>query len=77
MNPFVKFMQTPAGRAGRILAGTAMLAAGALGAGGTAGYAVAVLGTLPIASGVFDICMLAPFFRLPLSGAKIRAMYGA
>jgi len=74
MNPFVSLMASPAGRVARIVGGTALLGAGLIGVGGTIGYLVASLGALPLASGIFDICWFAPFFRLPLSGAKIRAM---
>jgi hypothetical protein len=74
MNPFVKFMQTPAGRVGRIVAGLALIGAGVLGVSGAQGYLLAILGLVPLGAGLFDICLLAPFFRIPFSGAKIRAM---
>ena len=74
MNPFVSFMHTPAGRVGRIVSGLAMIGAGLIGVGGAAGYVTAALGVIPLAAGLFDICLLAPFFRIPFSGKKIRAM---
>ena len=74
MNPFVRFMQTPAGRIGRIVAGVTLMGAGLIGVGGSGGYLMAILGTVPLAAGLFDICLMAPFFRMPFSGAKIRAM---
>jgi hypothetical protein len=73
MNPFVKFMASPAGRIIRIVAGLALIAWGLFGLGGTTGAIVAVVGALPLLAGLFDFCVFAPLFRNPLSGAKIRA----
>jgi hypothetical protein len=73
MNPFVKFLASPAGRVVRALAGLALIAWGLLGLGGPAGIVVAVIGIVPLAAGLFDFCVFAPLFGAPLSGAKIRA----
>jgi hypothetical protein len=74
MNPFVVFMQTPLGRVIRIVGGLAMIAAGPVGLGGLPGYALAALGLVPLTAGLFDFCAMAPIFRVPWSGATIRAM---
>ena len=74
MNPFVRFMQTPAGRYGRIAAGVALIGAGLAGPGGTLGCFIAGVGVVPLAAGLFDICLMAPFFKVPWSGEKIRSM---
>lgn len=74
MNPFVSFMQTPAGRVTRVVGGIALIGAGFLSMGGVGGSIVAALGVIPLAAGLFDFCVLAPFFRIPWSGAKIRKM---
>lgn len=73
MNPFVKFMASPAGRMTRIVAGIALIAWGLMGLGGTTGIVVAVVGALPLVAGLFDFCVFAPLFGAPLSGPKIRA----
>jgi hypothetical protein len=73
MNPFVKFMASPAGRIVRALAGLALIAWGLLGLGGTTGIVVAVVGVVPLAAGLIDFCLFAPLFGAPLSGQKIRA----
>ena len=73
MNPFVKFMASPAGRIVRIVAGAALIAWGLLGIGGTTGVIVAVVGAVPLLAGLFDFCVFAPLFGNPLSGKKIRA----
>ena len=74
MNPFVRFMQTPAGRIVRVVGGGALIGAGLYGVGGVPGYVMAVLGVVPLAAGLFDFCVFAPVFRTPFRGAKIREM---
>jgi len=73
MNPFVKFLASPAGRVIRALAGIALIVWGLLGLGGMTGIVVAVIGVVPLAAGLFDFCVFAPLFGAPLSGQKIRA----
>ena len=73
MNPFVKFMASPAGRIVRAVAGLALILWGILGLGGTTGIIVAVVGALPLLAGLFDFCIFAPLFGAPLSGPKIRS----
>ena len=74
MNPFVRFMQTPAGRAVRVVGGVSLIAVGLLGVGGVTGYVMAAAGLVPLAAGLFDFCLFAPIFRIPFSGERIRAM---
>jgi len=73
MNPFVKFMASPAGRITRIVAGIVLIVLGLLGMHGVGGLIVAVIGVLPLVAGLFDFCVFAPLFGDPLSGPKIRA----
>ncbi|MEW6027939.1 MAG: YgaP family membrane protein [Chloroflexota bacterium] len=73
MNPFVKFMASPAGRITRIVAGAALIAWGLLGLDGVTGIVVAVIGALPLVAGLFDFCVFAPLFGASMSGPKIRA----
>jgi hypothetical protein len=73
MNPFVKFLASPAGRIIRSLAGLALIAWGLLGLAAPTGIVVAVIGIVPLAAGLFDFCVFAPLFGAPLSGQKIRA----
>jgi hypothetical protein len=73
MNPFVKFMASPAGRIVRIVAGIALIAWGLLVIHGVGGMIVAVVGLVPLAAGLFDFCVFAPLFGAPLSGPRIRS----
>jgi hypothetical protein len=66
MNPFVKFMASPAGRITRIVAGILLIH-------GVGGIIVAVVGLVPLVAGLFDFCVFAPLFGAPMSGPKIRA----
>ena len=51
-----------------------LIGAGLISIGGVGGVIVTTLGVIPLAAGLFDFCVLAPFFQIPFSGAKIRAM---
>jgi hypothetical protein len=73
MNPFVKFMASPAGRITRIVAGIVLIALGLLVIHGTSGIIVAIVGLVPLVAGLFDFCVFAPLFGNPMSGPKIRA----
>ena len=66
---FAKFMASPAGRWLRGIVGAVVLVWGI-----SAGNVVLdILGVFFIAVGLFDVCVLAPLFGQPISGAKIRA----
>jgi len=73
MNPFCTFMASMTGRIIRAVAGLALVAWGVFGLDGTAGLVVALVGLVPLAAGVFDLCLFAPLFGCPMSGAKIRS----
>jgi hypothetical protein len=73
MNPFVKFMASPAGRITRIVAGILLIALGLFAIHGVGGILLAVVGLVPLLAGLFDFCVFAPLFGAPMSGPKIRA----
>jgi hypothetical protein len=73
MNPFIAFMASTSGRIVRILLGVVLVLLGWLVIGGTAGIIVLIVGLVPLAAGLFDFCVFAPIFGLPLSGPAIRA----
>jgi len=68
---FVAFMSSMAGRITRAVAGVALVVVGAVLGGGW--LVLAVVGLVFIAVGVFDVCLLAPLFKQPLSGKAVRA----
>jgi hypothetical protein len=66
--PLVSFMISPAGRALRIAAGIALILVGLVAIGGTGGIVVAVIGLVPIAAGVSNVCILGPLFGADIWG---------
>ncbi len=54
----IGFMNGAVGRAARVVLGLALVAWGLLSLGGTTGIAVAVIGLLPIAMGLWGRCLL-------------------
>jgi hypothetical protein len=73
MNPFIVFMASTTGRIVRIILGIVLVLLGWVVIGGTAGIIVGIVGLVPLAAGLFDFCVFAPLFGLPLSGPEIRA----
>lgn len=70
----LRFLGSQPGRAARLAAGAALMAAG-LGLGGR-WRALAALGLVPALAGAVDVCLLGPLFRLPFSGRRFRAEAG-
>ncbi len=64
---FAKFMSSTTGRAVRVVAGLALIVWG-LAAGIPA---LIVVGLVPLAAGVFNVCLLAPLLKAPFSGKSL------
>lgn len=69
-NWFVNFMASSAGRRARILAGIALVNLGIFVVGGPVGLAMAIFGLLPVASGLLNLCPVAPIWGGHFLGAK-------
>ncbi len=67
---FLAFIGSQPGRIVRVAVGLALIIGGVLLGGGW--LALVAVGLLPLAAGVFDLCILGPLFRLPLVGPKFR-----
>jgi hypothetical protein len=63
-------MASTAGRAVRVIAGIALIGVGASLGGGW--WVLAVLGLVPLATGVLDVCLANVLFGQPLSGKVAR-----
>jgi DUF2892 family protein len=61
----IRLMNPPGGRAVRMLAGFALIAAGWL-TGWPGGVAVALAGLVPLTAGIAGACLVAPLLRAPL-----------
>lgn len=77
---FASFMSSAAGRILRIVAGLALIGGGVYlivsGSNVAVGIILTVVGLLPLAAGLADVCIFAPLFGAPFSGAKVRALAG-
>jgi hypothetical protein len=67
---FARFMALPIGRLVRVIAGIALIAIG-IARQSPVGYVIAAVGVLPLATGVLNVCLLAPLFRAPFSGRQL------
>ncbi len=72
---FVHFMASPTGRVIRVIAGVFLMYLGLGWLGGPAGSVLAIVGLIPFFAGVFDVCLFAPLWHLPLSGHRIRSAH--
>lgn len=72
---FSRFLNSPAGRIFRVVAGLGFLAVGYLNRGHALGVLSMVWGALAMIAGAFDICFISVVLGGPLSGAKIRARW--
>jgi Protein of unknown function (DUF2892). len=70
MMPILRFLNSQPGRVVRVVLGLGLIAAGTSLGGWW--WLLAVVGLAPLATGLFDICTLAPLFHLPLSGRRFR-----
>lgn len=64
---FVRFMNTTAGRAVRVIAALAIIVGGLV-SGGITGWVVAAVGLVPLAAGIANVCLFAPLFHAPVRG---------
>lgn len=64
------FIGSQPGRIVRIVVGLALIVLGVVLGGGW--VVLVAVGLLPLAAGVFDLCVLGPLFRLPLVGPRFR-----
>ncbi len=70
---FIRFMASGVGRFTRVIAGLALIVVGLVVLPSPGGVALVVIGAVPLAAGVLDVCLFAPLFRLPFLGPAIRA----
>jgi len=72
MDGLFRFLASSAGRWTRVVAGLALIAIGLWAVTGTWGWVLVVVGLVPLAAGVFDVCVFAPLFGLPFAGDRLR-----
>jgi hypothetical protein len=69
---FSKFLNNPAGRIFRLVAGLGFIILGYIFRGHILGIVSIVWGFLPLTAGAFDICYVSALLGGPISGKKIR-----
>jgi hypothetical protein len=72
---FSRFLNSPAGRIVRLVAGTGFLVVGYVYRGHVLGVLSMAWSVLPLSAGALDICYISALLGGPLSGAKIRSKY--
>lgn len=70
---FSRFINSPAGRAFRLVAGACFLGFGVLHRDRALGLASIAWSVLPLTAGALDLCFVSAALGGPLSGASIRA----
>lgn len=70
-----RFLNSPAGRVFRMLAGIGFLVVGYVYRSHALGAVSMVWGVLPLSAGALDICYVSALLGGPLSGKKIRSKY--
>jgi len=68
---FIAFLASRTGRIIRGLLGLILIVTGT--ALGGAGWALAVVGLVPLTAAALDVCLFAPLVHLPLGGRSLRA----
>jgi hypothetical protein len=71
-----RFLNSPTGRAFRVLAGIAFLIVGYLSRGHLLGWVAIIWSIFPLTAGGFDVCYISAALGGPLSGSTIRSRYG-
>jgi hypothetical protein len=72
---FSRFLNSPAGRIFRLVAGLGFLVVGYVYRGHALGVLSMVWSVFPLSAGALDICYISVLLGGPLSGAKIRSQY--
>ena len=68
---FAKFINTPAGRIVRIIAGLAIMGWGYVQLPGIVGIAGVFVGLIPFIAGVFNLCLISALLGGTISGSRI------
>jgi hypothetical protein len=70
-----RFLNSPAGRLFRLVAGAGFLVVGNVYRVNTIGVLAMIWGVFPLSAGAFDICYISMVLGGPFSGKRIREMY--
>lgn len=68
---FARFVNTPAGRIARMVVGLGLIGWGYTMRGDASGVVLMVVGLVPLAAGVFNLCLVSALLGGPLRGAGV------
>jgi hypothetical protein len=68
---FAQFINSPAGRLARLVAGVGLVAWGYTQRGTGTGLVLMAVGLVPLAAGAFNLCLISALLGGPISGARI------
>lgn len=68
---FARFINSPAGRLARLVAGVGLITWGYTQRGTGAGLALMAVGLVPLTAGTFNLCLISALLGGPVSGARI------
>lgn len=68
---FATFINSPAGRVARVVAGVGLIGWGYMQRDSTTGLVLMVVGLIPLAAGTFHLCLISALLGGPISGARI------
>ncbi len=71
---FARFINSPAGRITRIVAGIGLIGWGYTQLATGTGLALIVVGLVPLVAGAFDLCLISALLGGPISGKRIRGL---
>ncbi len=72
MKGILAFLASTTGRWVRIIAGIVLVLVGVWLVSGVWSWVLIIVGLVPFAGGVFDVCFFAPLFGLPFQGEALR-----
>ncbi len=76
LNGVFRFLASDEGRLTRGIAGAGLIGTGLGVVRGAWGIIMAIVGLVPLAAGIFDVCVFAPLFGLPFQGDALRESLG-
>ena len=69
---FARFINSPAGRVSRVVAGLALLLWGYPERANTTGLVLMLVALVPLVAGSFDLCLISALLGGPIRGAELR-----
>lgn len=69
---FARFMAGPVGRLARVVLGVVLILLGLFVVEGTWGTIIAIIGVIPLAAGIANVCLIAPLLGVPFRGSDVK-----